>query len=559
MNKKKLMFPNKILRIHSTDNIIVALTNLSKGDIVELDGVSFALVSDVKAKHKFAIRNIAIGEEVYMYGVIVGKANNKIHKGEVITRQNIIHETEPYVVPKKNINNNWTPPNLTPFLKKHFLGYQRDDGRVGTENNWLVIPLVFCQNRNIETLKVTMLKGLGYENQSKQSFDISLLIDKFNSGASEEELLEVDLISKNGHKVKNRIFPNVDGIHFLTHEGGCGGSTSDAVTLCNLLAGYINNPNVAGATILSLGCQHAQMDILERRLKYIAPDSKKPVYFLEQQQSSSETAFISEAVKKTFVGLVEANKTSREPAPLSKLSIGLECGGSDGFSGISANPTLGYVSDLVVGLGGAAILSEFPELNGVEQELINRCVDVDKAQKFAHIMKAYNDKATALGAGFYANPSPGNIKDGLITDAIKSAGAAKKGGTSPIVDVLDYTEQLKKPGLNLLCTPGNDVESTTGLAGSGANIILFTTGLGTPTGNPAVPVIKISSNTAVFNKMNDIIDFNAGGIIDGTETVKSCGEALLSYIIKVASGELEVNARRLGQNDFIPWKRGLSL
>jgi altronate hydrolase len=559
LNKKKLMFPNKILRIHSTDNIIVALTNLSKGDIVELDRVSFALVSDVKAKHKFAIRNIAIGEEVYMYGVIVGKANNKIHKGEVITRQNIIHETEPYVVPKKNINNNWTPPNLTPFLKKHFLGYQRDDGRVGTENNWLVIPLVFCQNRNIETLKVTMLKGLGYENQSKQSFDISLLIDKFNSGASEEELLEVDLISKNGHKVKNRIFPNVDGIHFLTHEGGCGGSTSDAVTLCNLLAGYINNPNVAGATILSLGCQHAQMDILERRLKYIAPDSKKPVYFLEQQQSSSETAFISEAVKKTFVGLVEANKTSREPAPLSKLSIGLECGGSDGFSGISANPTLGYVSDLVVGLGGAAILSEFPELNGVEQELINRCVDVDKAQKFAQIMKAYNEKATALGAGFYANPSPGNIKDGLITDAIKSAGAAKKGGTSPIVDVLDYTEQLTKSGLNLLCTPGNDVESTTGLAGSGANIILFTTGLGTPTGNPAVPVIKISSNTAVFNKMNDIIDFNAGGIIDGSETVKSCGEALLSYIIKAASGELKVNARRLGQNDFIPWKRGLSL
>jgi altronate hydrolase len=559
LNKKKLMFPNKILRIHSTDNIIVALTNLSKGDLVELDGVSFALVSEVKAKHKFAIRNIAIGEEVYMYGVIVGKANNKIHKGEVITRQNIIHETEPYVVPKKNINKNWTSPNLTPFLNKHFLGYQRNDGRVGTENNWLVIPLVFCQNRNIETLQATMLKGLGYENQSKKSFDISLLIDKYKSGASEQEIMDVDLSMVNKKKKKNPLFPNVDGIHFLTHDGGCGGSTSDAVTLCNLLAGYINNPNVAGATILSLGCQHAQMNILERALARIAPDSKKPVYFLEQQQSSSEPAFISEAVKKTFVGLIEANKISRAPAPLSKLSIGLECGGSDGFSGISANPTLGYVSDLVVGLGGAAILSEFPELNGVEQELINRCVDVDKAQKFAHIMKAYNDKATALGAGFYANPSPGNIKDGLITDAIKSAGAAKKGGTSPIVDVLDYTEQLEKPGLNLLCTPGNDVESTTGLAGSGANLILFTTGLGTPTGNPAVPVIKIATNTTVYNKMNDIIDFNAGGIIDGTETVRSCGEALLSYIVKVASGEFEVNARRLGQNDFIPWKRGLSL
>jgi altronate hydrolase len=553
------MFPNKKLIIHPRDNIIVALTNLSKGDIIDLDVGTITLVSDVKAKHKFAVRNLTIGEEVYMYGVVVGKAKNKILQGEVITRQNIIHETEPYIVPKNAARKNWTYPNLTSFSKKHFLGYHREDSRVGTENNWLVIPLVFCQNRNIETLQTTMLKELGYENPSKKSFDISQLVEKYKSGASEEELLEVDLTTNNGHKQRNRIFPNVDGVHFLTHEGGCGGSTSDAVTLCNLLAGYINNPNVAGATILSLGCQHAQINILERALERIAPDSKKPVYFLEQQQSSSEPAFISEAVKKTFVGLIKANKTKRAPAPLSKLTIGLECGGSDGFSGISANPTLGYVSDLVVGLGGAAILSEFPELNGVEQELINRCVEVDKAQKFAQIMKAYNTKATALGAGFYANPSPGNIKDGLITDAIKSAGAAKKGGTSPIVDVLDYTEQLEKPGLNLLCTPGNDVESTTGLAGSGANIILFTTGLGTPTGNPSVPVIKVSSNTAVFKKMNDIIDFNAGGIIDGTETVKSCGEALLSYIIKVASGECEVNARRLGQNDFIPWKRGLSL
>jgi altronate hydrolase len=388
---------------------------------------------------------------------------------------------------------------------------------------------------------------------------MSVLVDQYKSGATVQELMNVDLTSNTENKQKNPLFPNVDGIHFLTHDGGCGGSTSDAVTLCNLFAGYINNPNTAGATILSLGCQHAQIDILKRALNRIAPESTKPVYFLEQQQSSSEPEYIAQAIKKTFVGLIEANKIKRTPAPLSKLIIGLECGGSDGFSGISANPTLGYVSDLVVGLGGAAILSEFPELNGVEQELINRCVDVDKAQKFAQIMKAYNTKATALGAGFYANPSPGNIKDGLITDAIKSAGAAKKGGSSPIVDVLDYTEQLEKPGLNLLCTPGNDVESTTGLAGSGANIILFTTGLGTPTGNPAVPVIKVATNTTVYNKMNDIIDFNTGDIIEGKQSIESCGEALLSHVIKVASGEHEVNARRLGQNDFIPWKRGLSL
>ena len=553
------MSHNNILRIHPKDNVFVALTNLSKGDNVEVDANAITLVTDIAAKHKFAMRNFAVGEEIYMYGVVVGKAKNKIVKGEVITTQNIVHETEAYKVPKKSINKNWTAPKSAHFSTQTFLGYYRDNGRVGTENNWLVIPLVFCQNRNIETLQNTIRKGLGYENPSKQSFDMFVLIDKYKSGASEQELMRADLTANKQNKQKNPLFPNVDGIHFLTHDGGCGGSTSDAVTLCNLLAGYINNPNVAGATILSLGCQHAQMDILERALKRIAPDSKKPVYFLEQQQSSSEPEYIAEAIKKTFVGLIQANKISRAPAPLSKLTIGLECGGSDGFSGISANPTLGYVSDLVIGLGGAAILSEFPELNGVEQELINRCVDVDKAQKFAQIMKAYNTKASALGAGFYANPSPGNIKDGLITDAIKSAGAAKKGGSSPIVDVLDYTEQLVKPGLNLLCTPGNDVESTTGLAGSGANIILFTTGLGTPTGNPAVPVIKVSTNTAVYSKMHDIIDFNTGDIIDGKETIESCGEALLSYIIKVASGEDEVNARRLGQNDFIPWKRGLSL
>ena len=174
-------------------------------------------------------------------------------------------------------------------------------------------------------------------------------------------------------------------------------------------------------------------------------------------------------------------------------------------------------------------------------------------------MQNYNRKATALGAGFDSNPSPGNIKDGLITDAIKSAGAAKKGGTSPIVDVLDYTEQTIIPGLNLLCTPGNDVESTTALAGSGANIILFTTGLGTPTGNPAVPVIKVSSNTSLYNSMADIIDFNTGTIIDGVSTIKDCGEKLLNFVLEVASGRVKVCARELGQNDFIPWKRGMSL
>ena len=256
---------------------------------------------------------------------------------------------------------------------------------------------------------------------------------------------------------------------------------------------------------------------------------------------------------------MKVNKQQRQPAPINKLCIGLECGGSDGFSGISANPVLGYLSDMMVTMGGSVVLAEFPELCGVEQELSDRCVDDITALKFMDLMRTYNDKAEADGSGFYANPSPGNIRDGLITDAIKSAGAAKKGGTSPVTAVLDYPEKVTKPGLNLLCTPGSDVESTTAEVASGANIVLFTTGLGTPTGNPVAPVVKLSTNTTLFNKMPDIIDFNCGTVIEGAETIEQSAHRLLNYVIDVANGEIKPKAVQLGQDDFIPWKRGVSL
>ncbi len=550
---------SKTLKIDASDNLAVALTDLKKDQIVNVNEIDYKLVSNVKSKHKFSTQKLKIGDPVYMYGVIVGRAKKNIKKGEQINTTNIIHETGKYTIPKKIKKKKWKFPEIKNITKNKFKGYCRDDGKVGTENNWLVIPLVFCQNRNIEKIKKNMLKSLGYEQSFDDDYDLSELIDKYKSGVSSDELLEISLQKKQRKKYSNPLFPNVDGIYFLTHEGGCGGSTFDSITLCKLIAGYINNPNTAGATILSLGCQHAQIGILKRVLKNICPKLNKPVYYLEQQKSKSENEFIANAIKKTFVGLTKANKISRSDVPLSKLTIGLECGGSDGFSGISANPTLGYLTDLVIGFGGSAILSEFPELNGVEQELINRCNNLKSAKKFTSLMTNYNARASELGSGFYANPSPGNVKDGLITDAIKSAGAAKKGGTSPIVDVLDYTEQIKKAGLNLLCTPGNDVESTTGLAGSGANLILFTTGLGTPTGNPAVPVIKISSNSLVYKKMKDIIDFNTGAIIEGEKNVEECALELLNFIIKVASGKIQSKARILDQNDFIPWKRGISL
>ncbi len=549
--------PKNYVQIDPRDNIIVALTDLKEGTTAIINGKQVVLQEDVKGKHKFALIDLDVGDEIYMYGALIGKVTRPIRKGESITIENIVHASANYQVGKAK--SSWSPPDITPWKSKTFNGYHRLNGQVGTANYWLVIPMVFCENRNVEVLKSALLQSLGYQTITDFVVDTDTLVREYEKGSSIEDLLQSQIIKTPDDVIQNRTFPNVDGIKFLTHEGGCGGFRLDSETLCNLLAGYITNPNVAGATILSLGCQNAEVSFMEEAIKTKDPNFAKPLYILEQQKSKSERHFIEDAVKKTFLGLIEANKIKREPAPLSKLVLGLECGGSDGFSGISANPTLGHTSDLLVALGGTTILSEFPELNGVEQELINRCLTQKEAEKFTHLMDTYSARTVALGSAFANNPSPGNIKDGLITDAMKSAGAAKKGGTSPVTDVLDYTEKTKKKGLNLLCTPGNDVESTTGLAGSGCNIIAFTTGLGTPTGNPIAPVIKISSNNALGERMKDIIDFNTGSIITGEDTIEAKGEELLEYIIKVASGEVMTAAVRLGQDDFIPWKRGISL
>ncbi|WP_396633904.1 UxaA family hydrolase [Maribacter sp. R86514] len=547
----------RFLHIHPKDNILVALQDIPEGAQIIHKNITIPIPKKVKAKHKFALYPIEKDALVYMYGSIVGKALVPIKIGEAITTQNLVHATASYQV----ANQHWkfTPPDIDNFKDRTFMGYHRKDGSVGTANYWLVIPLVFCENRNVDVLKTALLKPLGYKTSAADIISTETLVKHYKNQESKETFLNSDIIKPEIPNTDEQVFPNVDGIKFLNHDGGCGGIRQDSDTLCNLLAGYITNPNVAGATVLSLGCQNAQIPILEDAIKKRDAQFSKPLVILEQQQSKSEKHFIEDAVKHTFLGLIEADKTKRSKAPLSKLTLGLECGGSDGFSGISANPALGHVSDMLVALGASTVLAEFPELNGVEQELLNRCQTKENAEKFAGLMQTYSKRAEEVGSGFENNPSPGNIKDGLITDAMKSAGAAKKGGTSIVTDVLDYTEPVTKKGLNLLCTPGNDVESTTALAGSGCNIICFTTGLGTPTGNPIAPTIKISSNTILSERMADIIDFNTGGIIEAKATIESKGEELLDYIIAVASGEKTPNAVRLGQDDFIPWKRGISL
>ncbi len=542
-----------VLQIHPGDNVLVALKDLPASSIVYHQGNEIVLKQTIPAKHKFFINSLNAGQEILMYGVLVGKVAFDVSEGELMTTTNTKHAAGAYHY--RAVNRPWQPPDTSRFMGRTFNGYKRSDGRVGTANYWLFVPMVFCENRNLDIIKEALIKELGYAGSDKYNRFTRQLLEAYKAGGDIKHLdLSAAAVSAN-----ERYFKNIDGIKFLNHTGGCGGTRQDASTLGALLAAYADHPNVAGVTVLSLGCQHLQTSNFLDEVKRRNPAFNKPLFTFEQQEIKSEEQLIIDAIRATFKGLVEANKCEREPAPLSALTIGVKCGGSDGFSGISANPAVGYASDLLVALGGKILLAEFPELCGAEQELIDRCVTKESAEKFIDLMQSYDKLAVSVGSGFHMNPSPGNIKDGLITDAIKSTGAARKGGTSPVVDVLDYTESATRPGLSLVCTPGNDVEATTGKAASGATLILFTTGLGTPTGNPVALTIKVSTNTSLAKRMSDIIDIDTGPVITGEKTIEQMGEEILEYCIKVASGEIIPKAVSLGQDDFIPWKRGVSL
>ncbi len=530
-----------ILCIHPDDDMLVALTDLKAGETVTWEGDAITLTTPVGTKHKFARHPVETGEIVKLYGVPVGKATKPIARGEIITTDNIKHyaaevtieDTPPY---------KWAAPDVARWEDRTFMGYVRPDGRVGTANYWLIFPLVFCENRNVIHLRNALEKPLGYAADDLTAHTMSLLGDAVGTAPSNQY----------------RPFSNVDGVRIITHVGGCGGTRNDARSLCRVLATYADHPNVAGVTIFSLGCQNAQIPMFKEALEKQNPNFDKPCFIYEQQQWDSEDAMMKTAIRETLEGLKEANKATRSPVPLSELKIGVKCGGSDGFSGITANPVMGVVSDMVVALGGSSILAEFPELCGVEANLMERCVKPGDAKHFIQMMRDFEAKVIATGSSFSDNPSPGNIRDGLITDAIKSAGAAKKGGTSPVVSVLDYGEQVDEPGLALLCTPGGDVEAVTGIVSAGANVVLFSTGLGTPTGNPIVPVLKIATNTPMAERLKDMIDFDCGPVIQGVPLEK-VADGMLEQIVETASGQYEAKADRLHQYDFMFWKRDTSL
>src|SRR6202451_1453684 len=419
----------EVLKLDPRDNVLVALKDLSAGEILVFEGDKYTLPSRGPAKHKCAILDLPEGGDVIMYGVLVGRPPKPLRAGDLLATSNIVHEAAAFQERSREFE--WTAPDISHWKQRTFQGFHRSDGQVGTRNYWLVIPLVFCENKNIRVLKQALEEELGFATPQIYRRQVADLARLYCEGSA-DEISKYTFSEDTVPPARARIFDHVDGIKFLLHEGGCGGTREDSNNLCALIAGYIHHPNVAGATVLSLGCQNSQVAVLREELKKRDPQFSKPLFVFEQQSSGTEFAMLSQAIQKTFSGLVEANKCERTSAPLSRLCVGLKCGGSDGFSGISADPAVGDTSDLLAALGGRSILSEFPELCGVEQELVNRSVSREVGDKYMNLMRDYAARAKAVFASFEMNPSPGNVRDGLLTDAMKSAGAAKKGGAATV-------------------------------------------------------------------------------------------------------------------------------
>lgn len=528
-----------ILKIDPSDNLIVALQDLCKDQRVNWNDEEYILRHDIKAKHKFAVQDLHPGDIVSLYGVPVGKATQRIFRGEAITTDNIKHYAAPVSIDDSTAYE-WQKPDVSAWQNRTFRGIVRDDGRIATANYWLVIPLVFCENRNVQRMTDALNDALGYANNSLKNFA--------------RQITSADVLNEKRHLP----FPHLDGIRCITVNSGCGGATSDSMTMCDVLAAYSDHPNVLGVTVFALGCEKARIVDFKDALAKRNPNFNKPVIYFRQQDWSSEEEMMQDALTETYNAICKAPISERQDVALSHLKIGVKCGASDGFSGISANPAMGEVSDRIIALGGASGLAEFPELCGAEGDIVQRCVNRGLKEKFLSLMKNYEHVANFFGTTIADNPSPGNIADGLITDAIKSAGAAKKGGRSPISAVCDYAEPMGDSGLSLVCTPGNDVDAVTGLVAAGCNIVIFSTGLGTPTGNPIVPVLKVSTNSALANKMPDVIDYDCGPIIEGV-SLSEIADGLFEKIIATTSGTWRTKADKLEQFDFMMWKRSLEL
>ena len=489
------------IKIHENDNVAVALDVIPSGTTVNVGGADVTTTLEVPAGHKFALADLAEGTPVIKYGFRIGNTTAAVKKGEWIHTHNL--KTGLGDLLEYSYKPDFAEEKFTEDVT--FMGYNRKNGKVGVRNEIWIIPTVGCVN-NVASRIAELSKGL--------------------------------------------VLENIEAVCAFPHPYGCSQMGDDQEHTRQILANLINHPNAGGVLVLGLGCENSNIDVLKGYMGEIDTDRVK---FLVAQEGDDEIAEGVEIVK----GLAEyASQFQREPVSVSKLVVGMKCGGSDGFSGITANPAVGRFSDILISKKGTTILTEVPEMFGAETILMNRCANEELFGKTVDLINNFKNYFKSHNQTIYENPSPGNKKGGISTLEDKSLGCTQKSGSAIVKGVLAYGEMVGTPGLNLLSAPGNDLVASTALAASGAHIVLFTTGRGTPFACP-VPTMKISSNSRLAGKKDNWIDFNAGVVAEG-ESLDDAGQRLFDEVVAVASGK-EVKSELAGFHDMAIFKQGVTL
>lgn len=489
------------LQIHAKDNVAVALSPLTAGTCIERNEFSLILAEDIPQGHKFALKEIPSGAQVIKYGCPIGIAKKDILPGQWVHIHNIktgLGDLLTYTYDRQ-------AADLSPTQERFFQGFRRADGQAAVRNELWIIPTAGCVN------------------------NIATAIER---------------------RAQHLVSGTVEAVAAFPHPYGCSQMGDDQEHTRRILADLISHPNAGGVLVLGLGCENSSIDILKEYLKDYDPDRVK---FLVCQESDDE---ISDGLSLLEELAAYAEQFRREPISCSELIIGMKCGGSDGLSGITANPTVGAFSDLLISKGGTTILTEVPEMFGAETQLMNRCENEELFHQTVDLINDFKTYFKSHGQTIYENPSPGNKKGGISTLEDKSMGCTQKSGTAPVRGVLAYGERVKEKGLNLLSAPGNDLVASTALAAAGAHIVLFTTGRGTPFASP-VPTVKISTNNRLYEKKQNWIDFNCGTLTEGG-TLEELRDEFFEYILSVTSGR-QVKSEAAGFHDMAIFKQGVTL
>jgi len=510
---------SSFLKLHDADSVVLARVTAVAGTVWSSpDGWPDVVARErIEMGHKMAIRPIARGETIFKFGQPMGFATQAIQAGDWVHSHNVamVELTRDYQFCEE------TRPLPAAIQPRTFQGYRRADGRAATRNYIAIVTTVNC----------------------------SATSSKYIVNAFDQKILKE--------------FPNVDGVIALTHKGGCsfefGGS--DHRQLARTLAGYARHANIGAYMVLGLGCETGQASFLDEQYGLVqlgnSVPTAQPPMIINIQDLGGVAKTVKRGIEVLTELLPEVNKVQRVPIPVSEIVLGTNCGGSDGYSGVSANPALGVASDLLVSHGGTSILAEIPEIYGGEHLLTRRAVSRQVGEKLVERIRWWEDYAAKFGATIDNNPSVGNKAGGLTTIFEKSLGAIAKGGSAPLSAVYEYAEPVTEKGLVVMDTPGNDPASVTGIVAGGANVVVFTTGRGSCFGSKPAPTIKVSTNTSTWSRMQDDMDMNAGVILDGERTVQQMGEEIFEKIIAVASGEkTKSEAQGIGDEEFAPWVPG---